>query len=42
MSKIICGWCRYPKDKHTTYGWDNCQLEITKRNSSKEMPGGVG
>jgi hypothetical protein len=42
MTKIIiCGWCKYPKEKHTDYGWNNCQSQIAKRNSSKEMPGGV-
>ena len=41
MTKIICDYCRYTRDQHTTYGWNNCQLEIAKRNSSKDMPGGV-
>lgn len=41
MTKTICGNCGCPKDAHTTYGWNNCQTEISKRNSSKGIPRGI-
>lgn len=42
MSKTLCGWCGITKDRHTVGGWNVCQSKISQRNSSKEMPGGVG
>lgn len=42
MSKTICGWCGKSKDGHTIPGWNYCQSKTSQRNSSKEMPGGVG
>jgi len=42
MSGIICGWCQLAKNRHTPQGWNYCQSKMRQRNSTKEMPGGVG
>lgn len=42
MSQTVCGWCGKLKKEHTTDGLNYCQSKTNNRNSSKEMPGGVG